>query len=865
LASKEGVLARSLSFEGRSVPFDDGDTVASALFRAGVRTFSRSFKYHRRRGLYCLSGDCPNCLVSVNSEPYQHACRIPAEDGMQVERVAGWPSADFDLLRTADRLHRLLPVGFYYKTFIRPANAWRMAEPVLRKLAGRGKAPLHLAPARLPSENVHTDVLVVGAGVAGAAAAAASADAGMSVVVCDEGSIPSRLSDDHRVKAIERAAAVGIYEGPLVPVAARDRLYLVHPRQIVVATGAVEVHPLFPGNDIPGVWLGRGAARLAATHGLAPGRVAVVAGSTHEVPDHVRSLLAVGVEVAAALVPEALMDDLPEGIPTFTDAVVESAEGRKRLRRVTLLHRGRRQTVACDTLVVSLGLTPRDGLLRQGEGQPVFACGDVVLLGCTEAEAEESGRCASLGLAQQAAEPPAAACPSGLACLCEDVSVDDLGTAWDEGFRSTELLKRYTTMTMGPCQGALCHGHLRAFVAERDPSVASGPTTARPPARTLTLEQAAAAAERDVEARTALHPEHLALGARMERFGRWSRPAHYGDKLAEYWAVRRGVSVMDVGTLGKFLVGGRDAHAFLDRIYPFKLDRVQPGRTRYALLLNEAGFVIDDGLVCRLDDNRFYVTCSTGGTDHAEAWFRDWAETWRMRVHLVNETASTGAINVAGPRSRELLGRLTRQRLDNAALPYMAHVECDVARVACRAIRLGFVGDLSYELHHPSSRSRELWQALLAAGDDLGVRPHGIDALDILRLEKGHVVVGKDTEPDSTPESVQLGWMAALDKASFVGKDGLALAQELSPRRRFVALRFDDGAPAEGALVTLEDGRPVGALTSAAYSPVLERGVGLAWIDRVDGGFPTALVADGFRGSVVEHAFYDETGERLRV
>jgi sarcosine oxidase subunit alpha len=592
--------------------------------------------------------------------------------------------------------------------------------------------------------------------------------------------------------------------------------------------------------------------------------VAVVAGSTHEVPDHVRALVGAGVEVAAALVPEALAESLPDGIPTFIDGVIERAEGRKHLRRVTLRHGGRSHKIDCDALVLSLGLTSRDGLLRQAEGHPVFACGDALFAGCSPTEAEETGKRAVLGQPQQPYATPSTPLRSGIACLCEDVSVSDLRTAWEEGFRSTELLKRYTTMTMGPCQGALCHRHLRAFVAERDPSVAAGPTTARPPARPLTLEQAAAAAHHDVEARTTLHAEHLALGARMERFGRWSRPAHYGDALDEYWAVRRGVSVMDVGSLGKFLVGGRDAEAFLDGIYPFKLDRLEPGRTRYALVLNEAGFVIDDGLVCRLDKSRFYLTFSTGGADHAEAWLRDWAETWQMRVHVMNETASTGAINVAGPRSRELLAQLAELRLDNETLPYMAHVECEVAGVPCRVLRLGFVGELSYELHHPSSRSTELWRALLAAGEGLGVRPHGIDALDVLRLEKGHLVVGKDTEPDSTPQSVQLGWTAALDKASFVGKDGLVRAGELSPRRRVVALRFDDGAPAEGALVAVSDGRSVGALTSAAHSPILERGVALGWIDRVDGEFPTALTADGFRASIVEHAFYDHTGKRVR-
>lgn len=271
----------SLDLEGRSIPFEHGDTVASAMYRAGVRVFSRSFKYHRPRGLYCLTGDCPNCLVTVDGEPCVRACVTPAADGQSVRRENGWPSVDRDALAVLWRLRWLLPVGFYYKTLLRPAFAWRLVEPLVRRIAGIGSVSLELEPAHRELRHHHADVLVAGGGPAGVAAALGPAREGERVVLADEGELDDRVAEELRASGVTllgRAAVVGIYEGPLVPVDCEDRLHLVHCARTVVATGAVERHPVFPGNDLVGVWLGRGAARLASRHGLRAGNCLVFAG-----------------------------------------------------------------------------------------------------------------------------------------------------------------------------------------------------------------------------------------------------------------------------------------------------------------------------------------------------------------------------------------------------------------------------------------------------------------------------------------------------------------------------------------------------------------------------------------------------------
>src|SRR3990170_6767790 len=206
----------SFDFEGHEVPLEEGDTVASALYRAGVRTFTRSFKYHRRRGLYCMTGDCPNCTVTADGEPGVRSCTTPVREGMKIERETGWPSTERDLLAIADRFHKLMPVGFYYKTFIRPRFAWPVAERLIRRATGLGRLPEDGTPQTPTARHLRTTVLVVGAGTAGLAAAVEAARAGERVVVCDEAPIGSRLAPGRtldRVRALEAEIRANPIEG----------------------------------------------------------------------------------------------------------------------------------------------------------------------------------------------------------------------------------------------------------------------------------------------------------------------------------------------------------------------------------------------------------------------------------------------------------------------------------------------------------------------------------------------------------------------------------------------------------------------------------------------------------------------------
>jgi len=854
----------ALRVEGRRVAIEDGDSIASAMYRDGVRTFTRSLKYHRRRGLYCLSGDCPNCLMTVDGQPGVRACVTPAREGQDVRRESGWPSTEHDALHVTDRLHRLMPVAFYSKTFIRPRFAWPLAERVIRRATGIGRLPAASAGVEKPVRAVHVDVLVVGGGVAGLAAAAEAAGAGAATMLVDEHVLGSGVSDTAvraRIDALgaearaagatihERHTALGLYAGPFVPVIGPDEVLHVEAGRVIAATGAVEIHGVFPGNDLPGVFLARGAARLAGVHGVAPGRRAVIVTSTEEGAAAAEILRAAGTEVAEVA----------------RDTVVVRAEGGRRIEGVVLGSGADRRRIACDTLVLSLGWSPRDDLLRMGTEDEVVGAGDVVLPGCSIEDAEASGRRAARG--ERGADVPASEFPlgdGGYVCLCEDVGAHDLDQAWDEGWRSTEILKRYTTATMGPCQGAVCARLLAAFVEARAgaPAPHGGRTTARPPARPVALADLAAGVDEAVERRTSLHDRMLELGARMERSGPWMRPTTFGDTAGEIRAVRQRAGVMDVGTLARFLVAGRDALELLDRVFPTRIRDLPPGRSRYVVALDEAGYLIDDGVLAANDGGTFTLSSTSGGADRMEAWLRDWTDRWDLHVHLVNRTAELGAIAVAGPRARSILERLTDDDVSAPALPPGAHARLTVGGVPCTAIRVGFVGEVAVELHHPRSRGVELLDAVLEAGRDIDLRPFGLDALDVLRLEKGHAYLAQDTLPDDHPSKLGLGWAVAMDKPSFLGKPSLERMAELPLERRLVGVRID-GEPRRGVPLTV-GGRVVGRVTSAARSEAVGATIGLGWLRATDGAFPEVLAAGDAEARVVPTPFYDPEGARLR-
>jgi sarcosine oxidase subunit alpha len=873
------------TFDGKKVEAYEGDTIGSALYAAGQRTFSRSFKYHRRRGLMCCAGQCPNCIVSVDGAPGVRACVEPVSEGMRVEHLNAKPGLELDVMRATDLVgSKLTPPGFYYKTFIRPRKLWPVYEKVLRHAAGLGVLRKEQPEREWRTEyrRRHADVLVIGGGTAGVAAARAAAAEGADVVLVDEGPIESVDG----VETLSRATALGYFDG-IVPVWQGDTLHQIRARNHVFATGAIEQPLVFAGNDLPGVMLSGGAVRLLERYAVSPGTRAVVATTNDRGLEAAARLHDAGVAITVVadlrndprLASAALQE---RGIRVLQGHTVIAAVGKKQVSQATLAPIGQDdygQTFECDLVVISGGFTPATSLLLQAGARTRYDAAR----GCFVLDELPPGVSAVGDVAGETddgrepvpvATPPAvagAAHGKCFACLCEDVTAKDIHLSVEEGYDSIELSKRFTTVTMGPCQGRMCQlASIRLMAQETGHDLATvGTTTARPPYTSVPM---GVLAGRPIEPakRSAIHGRHRELNANIRWAGDWRRPYDYGDPEQEALAVHEHAGLIDVSTLGKLLVRGPEAGDFLDRLYPNRFSDLKPGRIRYGVISSDAGRIVDDGTICRIDEDTFYVTTTSSGAGAVEEWFSWWLADWRMDVRLTDLTQGLAAVNLAGPRAREILSGLTDLDCGADAFKYLDARQANVAGVACLILRIGFVGEVGYEIHFPAAHGEHVWDALMDAGRNRGIKPFGLEPQRILRLQKMHILVGQDTDSESTPFGAAMPWIVKLDKSQdFIGKWALEHYAQEEPASRLVGFTLGNGyVPTEGAVIIDALGSPAGQVTSARFSPVLDRVIGMAWV-------PSPLARDGAQVAISDQGrtvqahiqtrpFYDPDGEVLR-
>lgn len=968
-----------------------GDTIASALYREGVRVFSRSFKYHRPRGLMCLSGSCPNCMVNVDGTPNLRACVTPLEPGAQVTSQNAWPSPQTDLMGFFDHLGSFLPVGFYYKTFMRPKTMWPVYEMILRNVAGLGKLdprPEGYQEIEYEKQYRHAEVTVVGGGPAGMSAALAAAGLGARVVLIDENlalgghlryhkgdrrpsispiipfvngeasdftGLARKLSQavyaSENIEVLLGASAFGWYEGNLLGVVQVDRLIKLRTDQLVVATGQMEQPLVFENNDLPGVFLGSGLQRLAHLYGVKPGERAVVV-TNNDYGWHVAvDLLAIGVEVSMVAEARRQMPDCPaaahvraSGVPVLAGYTILKAQGKSSVEAALLIELGEdgapipgedtptgedtpggsEVAVACNLIAVSMGFVPNNALLCQSGAQiahdpsldnfrvssfppAVLGAGHAVATDGVDSlvlEGRAAGLQAALRLERldegikrqgssqlidsqrrldrarspkehQLAFRTLASVPGKsrkkFVCYCEDATEKDLRDAIAEGFDDIETLKRYSTVSMGPCQGKMCSlNTIRVCAHETGRSIAeTGRTTSRPPFVPVKLG-VLAGRKLEPTRHTPMHHQHLALGAKMMDAGQWKRPEHYGDPHAEVLAVHEKVGVIDVSTLGKIEVFGPDSLPFLERIYTNRFANLKIGRIRYGVMCTEEGVIFDDGVVARLGEGHYYLTTTTSGIGGVYEWLTWWLATWRLQVHVENVTADYAAVNLAGVCARETLAKLTDLDLSSEAFPYLHLRQTDVAGVPTRLMRIGFVGEMGYEMHFPAPYGPYIWQALMQAGAEFGIRPFGVEAQRVLRLEKGHIIVGQDTDALSDPLGAGLDWTVKLDKPDFIGKAMLASRKKRGLREMLIRFEMINpgSVPGEGEQI-VENGRFIGRVTSARQSPTLEKSIGMGWIppEKAAPGTRLQVRVNGRQEDavVVAAAFYDPDGKRLRA
>jgi sarcosine oxidase subunit alpha len=451
-----------------------------------------------------------------------------------------------------------------------------------------------------------------------------------------------------------------------------------------------------------------------------------------------------------------------------------------------------------------------------------------------------------------------------------DVTDKELRFAVKEGFDSIELLKRYTTLTMGPCQGKAClTSSVRLCALATHRSVPdTGTPTARPP--WVGVPMSVLAGPQFVPRKeSAMHDQHADLGAEFMWAGDWRRPHHYIDPANEAEAVHTGVGMIDVSTLGKIRVKGPDAVAFLERLYPNRYGDLAVGRVRYGVMLNDSGVILDDGTVVRLAEDEFFVTTTTSGAAVMTRWMEWWLAVWPMDVLVANVSANHAAVNVTGPSSRTVMGRLTSLDVSAEGMPYLRAAQGEVAGVPALILRIGFTGELGFEIHVPSAFGQYLWDRIMEAGKDLRIQPFGLEAQRILRLEKQHILVGQDTDALTDPFGVGMPWIVKMDKEDFLGRAALAALQDEGPPvERLVGWVAADGVvPPEGAGI-VEGGTWVGRVTSARRSPALGAVVGMGWVPAslAEEDRAISIHSEGqvLGANVRLKPFYDPEGARLR-
>ena len=749
--------------------------------------------------------------------------------------------------------------------------------------------------------------------------------------------LTDKVLNHANIKTLTNATCNAWFADNYLPVIQGNRMYKVRAKQLIVASGAFEQHVVFRNNDVPGVVMSSAAMRLMSQYGIKPGNKAVILTGNDDGYYTALELLKNGVEVAQIvdMRKESTDDKLTSavtglGVKVRFNATVYEAIPDKRKTRLAaaMVHKisakGKVEAVGekieCDLICMSSGYMPVYQLLCQGgaklsyqDESALFSltnlpnnchiAGSVNGLHDLDAvlrDGEIAAYHSLLALGLAASLPKAIECqsktnfdwpifkhPKGkdFVDFDEDLQAKDIINATRLGYRDIQLVKRFSTVGMGPSQGrhsALPTARLVADATNRTVTE-TGVTTARPP---FVPEKLANVAGRifNPHKYTPMHNRHLELGAHMIPAGAWRRPAYYGEPAQrdeiiqqESQMVRNAVGMIDVSTLGGIEVRGPDAAEFVNRMYTFAFLKQPVGKTRYAVLTNEQGVVIDDGVACRLTEDHYYITATTSGVDAVYREMTKWNAQWRLDVDIANVTSAFSAVNVAGPLARKVLEKVCLDvDLSNEAFPYLGYREGSIEGMPVRLLRVGFVGELGYEVHMPSLFGEKIWDLLMQAGAEFEMKPFGVETQRLLRLEKGHIIVSQDTDGMSHPGELSLEWAISRKKPFYVGSRSVDIVMARKQTRKLVGFKLSakDKRPKEGHIV-LADAKSeassiTGNVTSSEFSTTLNANIGMAFvgIDQGELGSHFPIRVDGgdlVMAEVVSLPFYDANNTRQEV
>ncbi|MDO6800564.1 sarcosine oxidase subunit alpha family protein [Shimia thalassica] len=983
------------SFNGKQLTGFEGDTLASALLANDQMMIGRSFKYHRPRGIVASGAEEPNALFNMGEggkfEPNQRATTTELFNGLSCASQNHWPSLEFDIGAINNHMTRFFPAGFYYKTFMFPAFAWKhVFEPIVRQSAGLGKAPKDRDLDTYEHFYAYVDVVIIGGGVAGLQAAMAAGASGAKVILMEQtphwggrapvdgGDVDGMPVEDYITTLINdlkqmpnvtmrnRMMGAGVYDHGYVlgyervtdhtPLenGPRHRLWRIRTKQIVTATGAIERPLSFAGNDIPGVMLASAVRDYVVDYGVSIGDRTVVVTNNDDAYRTAIALKKAGLEVPVVLDARAsgggaLAEEAKAlGIRVENGKGIAKVKGGKRVTGVAICAQAGEgsvlEEIKCDAVAMSGGWSPvvhlwshcggkliwddaqahfRPDATRppkgaDGEGFviPAGIANGPLDLPAVLADANAAGLAAvkAIGMtsavtAPVAEEKPEAAMepvwlmPQGAGPKLRiktwldyqnDVKVSDVRLAAQEGYESVEHTKRYTTLGMATDQGKLSNINGLATLAGQlnAPIPAVGTTTFRPPYTPISFGAIAGEARDEVFQplrRTPISGWHADNNAFDEPVGQWRRPYCYpqnGESHAdavkrEINQTRNSVGLLDASTLGKIIVKGPDAGKFMDMMYTNMMSTLKPGKCRYGLMCNENGFLMDDGVVARIDEDTFLCHTTTGGAERIHGWMEDWlqCEWWDWKVYTANVTEQYAQIAVVGPNARKVIEKLGGDMdVSKEALAFMEWKDGKIGDFDARAYRISFSGELSYEIAVPASQGRAFWDALLEAGAEFGIMPYGTEGLHVMRAEKGFIMIGDETDGTVIPQDLNLNWAISKKKEDFLGKraqlrDHMASAD----RWKLVGLETLDGSVIPDGSYIPADGNNAngqrnvqGRVTSTYYSPTLDRGIAMALVhnglDRMGDVIECNTVSGTMiKAKIVDPVFYDKEGEKQNV
>jgi len=750
--------------------------------------------------------------------------------------------------------------------------------------------------------------------------------------------LAQRIGQMPNVRIFSHTAMVGAYNNNLITAFQvggesdhfAERYIEIRAQSVVVATGCIERPLLFENNERPGVMQIGCVHRLAHTYGILAGRRAVFSIGHDLGLEAASDLFDQGLKIlCVADIREdgqnaGLVAKLQErNIPYMSGWVATTAHGKTTVDGVTLstnqgtLHK----EFECDLLVASAGLTPVSGALTMAQASLEFdhhtgfflpknlpakmhAAGR--MLGLSHPwSIETSGTLAGLKAAADCGEAvdgeiieirqnltslpgPAKGCKMVMApvkgrktfiCFDEDTTIKNIKQALEMGFDAAELIKRFTAAGTGPGQGGIPGHNLPLFVAQyhADSTVSARPTTVRAPL-VPTLIATYAGRNHDMCKRTPMHESQKTAGGIMHRIGVWRRARYFSQDFTcreEIENVRSNVGMLDASTLGKFKLWGPDALKALQRVYVGDLSKIAEGKIKYSAMCNDDGCIVDDGVVVKRAENEYYFTTSTGRAGSTVEWFRYHTRYDGWDYNLVNLTDGLGVINLAGPNARKVLEKIADADVSNDAFPFAAYREFTIKKeIPVRSMRLGFVGELSYELHVASSYMQALWELLEEAGQEFGMRNFGLEVQNVLRLEKGHIIIGAESEIRTTLNDVGLGflWSRKKPAAKTVGAVALQQTEKQPDRLKLVGFKMENPsrAPRDGSIVV--ENNVKGYVCTARRSFTLNESVGLALVDAAlaQEGRRLQIYEDECEGqllhaTVVPTPFYDPEGKRLRM